>query len=233
MLEALARNYNNRNEKACLYELATIYLPTSEDKLPEEKSILICGMYGEGSDFFAAKGMVEELLDRLGVGGWDIEASSEEYSYHPGRCARLSVGGEALGVIGEIHPEVVENYGMEGRAVSFSLDVDTLFRHARLEKAYTPLPRFPAVSRDLALVCDDGIPVKKLEKAIREGAGGLLENVKLFDVYRGEQIAPGKKSVAFSVNLRSADSTLTEERVSGAMKKVIKELEKAGAALRL
>lgn len=233
MMEVLARNYNNRNDKACLYELAAIYLPTSEGKLPDEKSKLICGMYGEDFDFFTAKGMVEEFLDRLNVNGWEIEASAEEYSYHPGRCAKLSVGGEELGVIGEIHPKVVENYGMEGRVISFTLDVNTLFSHAQLEKSYAPLPKFPAVSRDLALVCSDDIPVRKLEKAIREGAGNLLENVKLFDVYKGEQIETGKKSVAFSVTLRSGDSTLTEEHVSSAMKKVMKELEKIGAALRL
>ena len=233
MMEVLARNYSNRNESACLYELATVYLPQEEGKLPDEKNTLICGMYGGGSDFFTAKGMVEELLDRLGVAGWTASSSEDEYSYHPGRCAVLTVGEDRLGVIGEIHPEVVANYGMEGRVISFSLDFETLLAHAATEKTYRPLPKFPAVSRDLALVCDDGIPVLKLEEAIRAGAGPLLEKVRLFDVYKGEQIAAGKKSVAFSVTLRSKENTLTEERVSAAMKKVMAELEKAGAALRL
>lgn len=233
MMEVLARNYSNRNESACLYELATVYLPQEEGKLPDERNTLICGMYGEGFDFFTAKGMVEELLDRLGVAGWTAAASENEYSYHPGRCAVLTVGEDRLGVIGEIHPEVVANYGMEGRVISFSLDFEVLLAHAATEKTYRPLPKFPAVSRDLALVCDDGIPVRKLEEAIRAGAGPLLERVKLFDVYKGEQIAAGKKSVAFSVTLRSKENTLTEERVSAAMKKVMAELEKIGAALRL
>jgi phenylalanyl-tRNA synthetase beta chain len=233
MMEALSHNYNNRNESACLYELAEVYLPAEEGKLPDEKLRLICGMYGGDSDFFTAKGIAEELLDRLGVKGWDIEACTDEPSYHPGRCGKLSVGGEELGIIGELHPKVAENYGMDCRVVSFTLDVDTLFRHAELVRTYAPLPKFPAVSRDLALVCNDSVPVKILEQAIRAGAGNLLENVKLFDVYKGEQIENGKKSVAFSVTLRSVNETLTDEHVSSTMKKVIRELEKIGAALRL
>ena len=233
MMESLARNYNNRNESACLYELASVYLPTEEGKLPDERLKLICGMYGEGTDFFRAKGMAEELFDRFGVRDWDIEACADDPSYHPGRCGKLSVGGDLLGVIGELHPKVVENYGMDCRVVSFTLDVETLFRHAQLVRTYAPLPKFPAVSRDLALVCADNVPVRTLEQAIRDGAGGLLEKVKLFDVYKGEQIESGKKSVAFSVTLRSADSTLTEEHVTGTMKKIIAKLEKAGASLRL
>ena len=233
MMETLALNYNNRNESACLYEMASVYLPTTEDQLPEEKPMLICGMYGEGFDFFTAKGMAEALLARLGISGWKIAASAEEFSYHPGRCGKLTVDGEELGMIGELHPKVLANYGMDCRAVSFTLDADVMFRHAQLEKSYVPLPKFPAVSRDLALVCGDEIPVADLENAIRSGAGSLLEKVKLFDVYRGQQIEGGKKSVAFSVVLRSADSTLTDERIASVMKKVIGELEKAGAVLRL
>lgn len=128
---------------------------------------------------------------------------------------------------------MIENYGMDCRAISFTLDVETLFRYAQLVKTYSPLPKFPAVTRDLALVCSDIIPVRALEHAIRNGAGNLLESVKLFDVYRGEQIERGKKSVAYSVTLRSADNTMTEEHVSEVMKKIMKELEKVGATLRL
>jgi phenylalanyl-tRNA synthetase beta chain len=233
MMESLSRNYNNRNESACLYELASIYLPTEEGKLPDERLKLICGMYGENTGFFEAKGMVEELFDRFGVQDWSIEAYAGDPAYHPGRCGKLAIGDEELGILGELHPKVAENYGMDCRVVSFTLDVETLFRHAQLVRTYTPLPKFPAVSRDLALVCADAIPVRKLEQAIREGAGRLLEAVKLFDVYKGEQIESGKKSVAFSVTLRSPEGTLTEEHVSGTMKKIIGKLEKAGASLRL
>lgn len=232
MMEILAHNYNNRNPSAALFELATEYIPTSPDKLPVEKTTLIGGMYGGDADFFVIKGIAEQLLERLSVTGWEIEASSGEFSYHPGRCAVLTLGGRRLGVIGELHPKVAENYGIAGRVYSFSLDADLMFEQADMEKHYTPLPKFPAVTRDLALICDDGIPVLTLEKAIVRGAGRLLEKTKLFDVYRGEQIEAGKKSVAFSIVLRSPDETLTDEHTGKIMKKIIQELEKAGAALR-
>ena len=232
MMETLARNYNNRNPAAALFELASEYIPTEPDKLPIEKATLIGGMYGEGADFFTAKGIVEQLLEQLSVAGYEIAASSQQFSYHPGRCAVLMIDGKRLGVIGELHPEVVENYGISERVYSFSLDVNMLYQYANPVKTYTPLPKFPAVSRDLALICDDGIPVLTLEKAIVQGAGKLLEKIKLFDVYRGEQIEIGKKSVAFSIILRSNDGTLTEEQTAGVLKKVMKELEKAGASLR-
>ena len=232
MLETLARNYNNRNASAALFEIASEYLPTADDKLPIERKMLLGGMYGAGADFFTVKGAVEQLLERLGVMDWDIAASSEEYSYHPGRCAVLTVGGERLGVLGEIHPQVAENYGIGERVYCFSLDIALMYQYAQHEKTYKPLPKFPAVSRDLALICDDEIPVLDLEKAIRRGAGDLLEEIRLFDVYRGSQIEAGKKSVAFSITLRSADSTLDDGQISACMERVMKELEKAGAVLR-
>ena len=232
MLEVLSRNYNNRNADACLFELASEYIPTTEDELPTEKTNLIAGMYGNQADYFAAKGMAEQLLERLSVYDYEIEASSEEASFHPGRCAVLRIDGHRLGVIGEIHPKVAENYGISEQIYCFTLDVDLLFQYAKTEKTYVPLPKFPAVTRDLALICDDNIPVLTLEKAIVRGAGNLLENIKLFDVYKGEQIEAGKKSVAFSIVLRSLNDTLTEDRVSGIIKKTIKELEKVGANLR-
>lgn len=232
MLEVLARNYNNRNAEACLFELSTEYLPTTEDKLPVEKKALVAGMYGGDADFFTAKGMAEQLLEKLSVTGYEIESSSEEYSYHPGRCAVLTLDGRRLGIIGELHPKVAENYGIGERVYCFALDADLMFEYAKPERTYAPLPKFPAVTRDLALLCGEDVPVLTLEKAIVHGAGNLLEKIQLFDVYQGEQIQSGKKSVAFSIILRSGDSTLTEEHTAGVMKKIMKELEKAGAALR-
>jgi phenylalanyl-tRNA synthetase beta chain len=176
--------------------------------------------------------MVEDLLEKLCVTDWDIAATSTETAYHPGRCAVLSIDGKTLGIIGEIHPKVTENYGMNCRVFSFTLDVDLLFQNAHTEKTYQPLPKFPAVTRDLALICNDKTPVRALEQAIRTGAGALLEKIELFDVYRGEQIEKGKKSVAFRVTLRSPESTLTEEQITKAMKQAIQELENIGAVLR-
>ena len=232
LMEVLARNYNNRNEKAWLYELAVEYIPTSPDTLPVEKNTLITGLYGADADFFVAKGMVEQLFERLGVVDWDIEPSSTEYGYHPGRCAVLSVHGKKLGTVGEIHPAVCENYGIGSRVVCFSLDIDCMFKNSVREKTYTPLPKFPAVTRDLALICDEDIPVRTLEKAISAGGGALLEKISLFDVYKGAQIDKDKKSVAFNIVLRSKEGTLTDEQINGTMKKIMKELEKTGAYLR-
>ncbi len=232
MMEILAKNYNNRNAFAALYELAKEYIPTTPDELPVEKNTLIGGMYGDGADFFQMKGIVEELLDAVSVYGYDVEACCDNPSYHPGRCANLVKDGRVFGVMGEIHPIVTENYGMDCRVYCFSLDADALFEMAEPEKTYKPLPKFPAVTRDLALVCDESIPVGTLEKAIVRGGGALLEKIQLFDVYQGAQIEAGKKSVAFSITLRSADSTLKDEQTTAVMKKVMNELEKEGAVLR-
>ena len=232
MMEILARNYNNRNAEAFLFELAREYIPTTEDQLPEEKNKLIAGLYGENLDFFILKGMVETLLDKLSVYDYDIEAVKDAYSYHPGRCARLTIDGKELGILGEIHPQVTERYGISCRVYSFTLDADVMFAYAQREKQYKPLPKFPAVTRDLALLCDDSIPVLTLEKAMKKAAGPLLESIKLFDVYKGKQIEAGKKSVAFSLTLRSADSTLTDEQAVATVNKIIKALEALGAVLR-
>ena len=177
--------------------------------------------------------MVEQLLDTLFISNYEFEASSDEYAYHPGRCAHIMIDDTVIGVIGEIHPKVAENYGINERILCFTLDVDSLFAHTQTNATYTPLPKFPAVTRDLALICDETIPVRMLEKAITKGAGNLLETIQLFDVYQGEQIESGKKSVAFNIVLRSAENTLAEEQVNSTMKKVMKELEKVGASLRV
>ncbi len=233
MLDTLARNYNNRNGAVALFELASEYYPVEGQELPDEKTKLIAGLYGDDYDFFTAKGMVEQLLDTLFISNYEFEASSNEYAYHPGRCAHIMIDDTVIGVIGEIHPKVAENYGINERILCFTLDVDSLFAHTQTDAAYTPLPKFPAVTRDLALICDETIPVRILEKAITKGAGNLLETIQLFDVYQGEQIESGKKSVAFNIVLRSAENTLAEEQVNSTMKKVMKELEKVGANLRV
>ncbi len=232
MLEILAKNYNNRNEYAYLFEIAKEYIPTTPDKLPVEKNVLTAGFYGEGVDFFKVKGIAEQVLSRAGVKNYDIKADSEQFGYHPGRCAVLTVNGELLGVIGEIHPKVRENYGIGARVYCFSLNVDTMFEYAELEKHYTPLPKYPAVTRDVAVICSDDIPVLELENAIKEGAGKYLESVKLFDVYKGKPILPGMKSVAFSLVLRSSEGTLTDEQATSAVNKALKSLKNLGAELR-
>lgn len=233
MLEVIARNYNNRNVAGRFFELGTIYLPKeSADILPEERGVAVVGSYGDKEDFFAMKGIVLEALDKLGVYGVEFTANKENPTFHCGRCADISIGGKNIGVIGEIAPAVLENYGIGTRAYVATLDIADIFDARIVEKKFKPTPKFPASTRDLAIICDDELPAASLEKAIRTGAGKLLEKVELFDVYKGSSIAEGKKSVAYTMTLRAADRTLTVEECDRAVNKVLKELSAIGAELR-
>lgn len=233
MLEVIARNYNNRNVAGRFFELGTIYLPAeTADILPEERGVAVIGSYGEKEDFFALKGIVLEALDKLGVYGVEFTANKENPTFHRGRCADISIGEKKIGVIGEIAPAVLDNYGIGTRAYVATLDIADIFDARIVEKKFKPTPKFPASTRDLAIICDDELPAAALEKAIRAGAGKLLEKVELFDVYKGSSIAEGKKSVAYTMTLRAADRTLTVEECDKAVNKVLKELANIGAELR-
>lgn len=234
ILDILARNYSNRNLKARLYELGTAYFPLGKGELPEERTKITLGSYGEGEDFYNLKGDVEQLFLDAGV---DLESCEfvpcdNEPAFHPGRCAKIIMGGEELGMLGEIHPAVQENYGIDTRVYAAIIDEALLMKNSIVEKHYTPLPKFPSTARDIAVTCDDTIPVMELEKAMKAAAGKLIEKIELFDVYRGHQIPQGKKSVAFSVVMRAADRTLTDQEADSAVKKVLKSLENMGAVLR-
>ncbi|MCM1522943.1 MAG: phenylalanine--tRNA ligase subunit beta [Ruminococcus sp.] len=237
MCEVLARNYNNRNPKVCLFELGSEYLP-SGGELPEEPQRICFGMYGDGYDFYSLKGIMEGLLDVLGISGAEYEpcrGGSETFgeapAFHPGRCAEIVKNGVSIGIFGELHPEVTENYGIGARTYGAKLNLDTMFGLCEA-KVYKPLPKYPAVTRDLAVVCDEDISAAQLEKAIAQGIGKTLESVKLFDVYKGKQIPEGKKSAAFSIVMRSHEGTLTDEQADGAMKKALKKLAELGAEIR-
>ena len=233
MLEVIARNYNNRNIAGRFFELGTIYLPKeSADILPEERGVAVIGSYGEKEDFFAMKGILLEALDKLGVYGVEFTANKENPTFHRGRCADISIGEKKIGEIGEIAPAVLDNYGIGTRAYVATLDIADIFDARIVEKKFKPTPKFPASTRDLAIICDDELPAASLEKAIRTGAGKLLEKVELFDVYKGSSIAEGKKSVAYTMTLRAADRTLTVEECDRAVNKVLKELANIGAELR-
>ena len=232
MCETLSRNYNNRNANASLYEITTEYFPTKDNELPIEKQSVVIGMYGQDVDYYSIKGIVEQLLDNADVYDYDIEAVSDNPSFHPGRCAELSINGQYLGIIGELHPQVLENYEIGMRAYAALIDFDTMYNNRKPEKQYKPLPRFPAVTRDIAFLCDDSIPVLTLQRAISSAAGDRLESISLFDVYKGKQIPNGKKSVAYNMVLRSKDSTLTDTDADAIMKRIIKALTALGAELR-
>ena len=232
MLEVLSRNYNNRNKTAELYEVGKIYIPQNNQPLPEEKPIVVMGMYGEDCDFFSLKGIVETLLHTLRVEDYEVTAKSDHPTFHPGRCAEIRIGDTALGIIGEVHPSVLENYEIGTRAYLACLDVEQLFQHVAPEKGYRPLPKFPASTRDLALICDEELPVAQLQKTISAAAGAVLEEISLFDVYRGAQVEAGKKSVAYNLVLRAPDRTLTDEEADAAVKRALKALKAIGVEIR-
>ncbi len=232
MLDILSRNYNNRNLEAALFEIAQEFIPTTAGELPLEKPSIIVGAYGKDQDFYALKGMVESLLTTLGVAEAEYTSCTDNVSYHPGRCATVWVNGEQVGILGEVHPAVCENFDIDIRVYVAQLDADALFAAKAPEKRYAPLPKFPASTRDLAVLCDDVLPVADIQKIIRQKAGKLLEKLELFDVYKGTQIPEGKKSVAYSLALRAADHTLTVEECDKVMNAIFDALSSIGADVR-
>ncbi|MBO4915378.1 MAG: phenylalanine--tRNA ligase subunit beta [Oscillospiraceae bacterium] len=224
MLEIVTRNYNYRNKSVRLYELGKIYLPR-EDGLADEPKVLSLGAYGDGIDFFGFKGAIEAVLRTARVSDVRFEACRTNPSYHPGRCAQVYAGDRLLGVFGQIHPLVCANYGVETEIYAAELSFEELCRARGGKPEYQPLPRFPAATRDIAVVCEEKVTVGALESCIRAAAGGLLREVTLFDVYRGAGILPGRKSVAFSLVLRADDRSLTSEEADATMKNIVSELE--------
>ena len=233
MLETLARNNAHRNKAAKLYELAKIYLPVEGEELPKEDIILTLGSYGENEDFFSLKGEVEALLRTLNVKPHTVVAQKENRSYHPGRCADLYVDGQYVGVFGQVHPLVAANYGISSEIYCAELNFTTLMTLLAPEALYRPLPKFPSVERDLALVCDDSLTAAQVESVIVGAGGKLLRSVQLFDLYRGKGIPEGKKSLAFALELRADDRTLTDSDSDGVVKNILAALEeKLGVILR-
>ena len=225
MQDILSRNYAMKNKGVKLYELGRVYLPVDGQDLPEEPRHLIFGTYGEHETFFTMKGEIDALLQLLNVKPAEYVANRENPSYHPGRCADILIDGKLAGTIGQIHPLVAEAYGIGGEVYVADLDFTTIEASLAEERVFHSLPRFPAVTRDLALVCDESLTVGELERCISAAAGKLLRKINLFDIYRGPGVAAGKKSVAFSLELRADDRTLTDEDSTGVVDKVLKALK--------
>ena len=233
MLEILTRNYNFRNRSARLYEIGRTYLPGGSDGLANERKYLTLGAYGEEMDFFFLKGMVETILRQLRAENISFKDCLDNPSYHPGRCAEVFAGETRLGVLGQIHPLVTRNYGVDTEFFCAELSFEALVAAVGPAPQYTPLPKFPAVTRDIAAVCDEAVTVGELEAAIRKGAKGLLKEASLFDIYRGKGVEDGKKSVAFSLILRADDRSLTAEEADADVKSILDTLKsELGAILR-
>ncbi|MEQ2620571.1 phenylalanine--tRNA ligase subunit beta [Hominicoprocola fusiformis] len=224
MLEIIARNHSYRNKSARLYELGKIYLPR-EDGLADEPKYLSLGAYGDGVDFFSFKGSIETLLHELRITDVKYVACTDNDSYHPGRCAKVYAGETYLGVFGQIHPLVAANYGMDTEVYTAELSFDAMYEKRSDIPVYQPLPKFPAVTRDIAVVCDEAVTVGALEESIRRGAKGLLKDVSLFDIYRGPGVAIGKKSVAFNLVLRADDRSLTGEEADEDVQSILAALK--------
>ena len=232
MLEILTRNYNYRNREARLYEIGRTYHPR-EDGLADEPKTLSIGAYGQDMDFFVLKGWVETILDRMGIQNPHFARESGNPSYHPGRCAKVFADGEEIGVLGQIHPAVMKNYSVDAEFWCAQLSFETIFRLRGATPVFRPLPRFPAVTRDIAVVCDKDIPAGDMRDLILRTGGETLEDCRIFDVYTGHHIVEGKKSVAFSLTMRAEDQTLTDEHAEALVAKILTALrEDCGAEIR-
>lgn len=234
MLTSLATNYNRRNKEVSLYEIANIYLPKELPlkELPQERTQLTLGMYGS-SDFFDMKGVVENVLDRCGLTDLKTYDPEEKKPYlHPGRQANIQYDGVVIGYLGEVHPEVCENYNIGTKATVAVLDIPMIVERSNFAKKFKAIGKFPAVTRDISMVMKKEILVGQVEELIRKRGGKLLESYKLFDIYEGAQIKEGYKSVAYSVSFRAEDRTLEDKEVSAIMKKIWNGLSDLGIELR-
>ena len=235
MLDVVARNINFSNEDVRLFEMATIYIPNEDTSLlPAENKVITLGAYGKGEDFYSIKGAVENILASAGIEKARFEAYADDKAYHPGRCAKvLTADGKELGIFGQIHPLTAKNYDIDIPVYAGQLSFDAIWDAADMTIDYKPLPKFPASTRDFSFVCDEELTVGAISEVIAKAAGKLLEDVKLFDIFRGEKLGAEKKSVSFRVTLRASDRTLTVEEADKASAKIIKALdEKLGIALR-
>jgi phenylalanyl-tRNA synthetase beta chain len=234
MLAVISRNYNRKVDEARLFELSYVYLPGKlpVTDLPEEKSVLTLGMYGD-LDFYDLKGTIEELISILGIGRHEFVPEKSNPTFHPGRTAKLMINRKEAGILGQIHPEVAQRFECPELTYIGLLDVACLIENTVMAVEYKPLPKFPAVTRDVAIIVKDEVMVKQIEEIVKQRAGRILEAFKLFDIYKGKQVPEGMKSVAFSITFRDENKTLIDEEVNEVMDKILEGLkDELGAKLR-
>ncbi len=231
MLELLGRNYSRDNKDVGLFEIARVYIPGNE-QLPDERDKLTIGIYGN-MDFYNLKGIIENLLNELGIEKAEYVKETENPAFHPGRTAKLLIRKQAAGVFGEVHPDVAENYGIDGRVYIAEIDLRLVFQASKMQRKYKALPKYPASVRDIAMLISEEVPVGEIDNVINRAGKELIEKVELFDVYKGKQIPGGMKSVAYSITYRAENRTLKDEEVNKVHEKVVNVIvEKFGAQLR-
>lgn len=232
LLKTLRTNYTRRNAQAALFELGTIFTPIEGEQLPRETQQIAVGMYGE-YDFYSIKGVIEALFEKVGIYDCTYVACKDNPTYHGGRCAEILSGDKKLGIIGQIHPSVSAEFKIDTDVYAAIIDFEVLSELADMQRHYVPLPKFPAVTRDIAVTLDKDVEVGEIVKIIKANRKGIIESYNLFDIYEGIQVGKGKKSVAYSLTFRSADKTLTDDDVNPIVNTILKQLEeKLGAQLR-
>ena len=237
MMQTLATNHNKKNKQVKLFDVSRNYKNMKQEvengEVPLQEEILTIGMYGQDVDFYALKGMLENVLEAIHIAHYEIEKETQNTSYHPGRCANLKIGTDIIATLGEVHPEVLDQYSISKRAYLAEVNITKLVKYAKANKKYTEVPKFPAVERDMAVTVDENIEVGQIEKIITKKAKKLLESMQLFDIYRDEKLGQNKKSIAYSLIFRDKNKTLSDEEINTVMEAVITELEKQlGATLR-
>ena len=234
MLVSLATNYNRRNKDVRLYELGNIYIPKALplNELPDERMQFTLGMYGEG-DFFTMKGVVEEFLEHVGMKKKPVYDPEDKKPFlHPGRQADVVYQGERVGYLGEVHPKVAANYGIGARVYLAVIDIPKVVSMATFDRKYEGIAKYPAVTRDISMVVPKAVLVGQIEAILEQRGGKILEGYSLFDIYEGEQIQEGYKSIAYTLTFRAKDRTLEEADITAAMKKILNGLESLGIELR-
>lgn len=230
MMQTLATNANKKNSSAKLFDISKSYKNINNEvengEVPLQENILTIGMYGDDIDFYTVKGLIENVLETSSINRYDIVRETENESYHTGRCANIKVGIDVIATIGEVHPEVLDNYGIEKRAYLAEVNLSKVTKYSKVNKKYVEVPKFPAVERDIAIIVDEKVEVGQIEKIITKKAKKLLEKMKLFDIYRNEKLGENKKSVAYSLIFRDKNRTLSDEEINGVMETIIGELQK-------
>lgn len=230
MMQTLATNANKKNSSAKLFDISKSYKNINNEvengEVPLQENILTIGMYGDDIDFYTVKGLIENVLETSSINRYDIVRETENESYHTGRCANIKVGIDVIATIGEVHPEVLDNYGIEKRAYLAEVNLSKVTKYSKVNKKYVEVPKFPAVERDIAIIVDEKVEVGQIEKIIIKKAKKLLEKMQLFDIYRNEKLGDNKKSVAYSLIFRDKNRTLSDEEINVVMENIIGELQK-------